>query len=214
MPQFILVGGGFASPPVNTVLPVISGTAQVGQTLTSTTGTWSNTPTSYSYQWKSAGSNVGTDQNTYVPVTGDIGNTITVTVTASNTSGSTPATSAATSAVVAATPIADFTGTPLSGIAPLSVTFTYTGTGGTPVSYSWEKNDGGGWVAFASTPTAQNPTESLAAGTWSVRVTATNTGGSDTKTRTNYVTSTAASTGGNEMSAFTWQIGRPLKEGW
>ena len=42
--------------PLNTVAPVISGTASVGQTLTVTSdGTWTNTPTSYTYQWRRAG---------------------------------------------------------------------------------------------------------------------------------------------------------------
>ncbi len=84
-------------------------------------------------------------------------------------------------------PVADFTGTPTSGTAPLSVAFTDTSTG-TPTSWLWEKNDGSGWVNFSGTPTVQNPTESFAAGTWSVRLTATNADGSDTKTRTNYIT--------------------------
>ena len=33
--------------PVNTVAPVISGTMVVGQTLTTTNGTWTNSPTSF-----------------------------------------------------------------------------------------------------------------------------------------------------------------------
>lgn len=90
--------------PVNSVAPAISGTAQVGQTLTVSNGTWSNTPTSYAYQWKRAGTNIsGATAQTYVPVTADVGNTLTCAVTASNAGGAgTAATSAATSAVVAA----------------------------------------------------------------------------------------------------------------
>ena len=87
-------------------------------------------------------------------------------------------------------PVADFTGTPLSGAASLSVVFTDSSTN-IPTSWLWEKNSGSGWVNFTSTPTAQNPTESFAAGTWSVRLTATNAAGSNTKTRTDYVVSTA-----------------------
>jgi hypothetical protein len=39
-------------PPVNTAAPSITGTAQVSDELTASTGTWTNTPTSYSYQWR------------------------------------------------------------------------------------------------------------------------------------------------------------------
>lgn len=38
--------------PVNTVAPVVSGGPSVGATLSCTTGTWANAPTSYSYQWE------------------------------------------------------------------------------------------------------------------------------------------------------------------
>jgi hypothetical protein len=94
-----------AAVPVNTALPVISGTAQVGQTLATTNGTWTNSPTSFTYQWNHAviGAIPGATASTYVPVTGDIGNTLTVSVVATNSGGSSSAaTSAATGAVVAA----------------------------------------------------------------------------------------------------------------
>jgi Flp pilus assembly pilin Flp len=38
--------------PANTEVPVISGTPQIGQTLTTTSGAWTNSPTSYDYQWQ------------------------------------------------------------------------------------------------------------------------------------------------------------------
>jgi len=38
--------------PVNTSEPQISGVAVQGQTLTGTTGTWSNNPTSFAFQWR------------------------------------------------------------------------------------------------------------------------------------------------------------------
>lgn len=100
--RFALLFGGSSvvPPPVNTVAPAISGTTTVGQTLTATTGTWSGTPTSYSYNWKRNGVTLGAaDQNTYVLVAADIGSTITVTVTATNAGGSASGTSAATSAI-------------------------------------------------------------------------------------------------------------------
>ena len=88
-------GGGGPSAPVNTVAPVISGTAVVGQTLSTTNGTWDNSPTSYSYQWKRGATNIGTNSSTYTLVQADAGNTsnITCVVTATNAGGSANATS-------------------------------------------------------------------------------------------------------------------------
>jgi hypothetical protein len=45
----------FAAAPANTALPTVSGSAFVGSTLTGATGTWSNSPTSFSYQWQRCG---------------------------------------------------------------------------------------------------------------------------------------------------------------
>jgi hypothetical protein len=85
-----------AVAPSNTVAPVISGTAVVGQVLTSTTGTWTGIPTpTYSYQWKRGATNIGTNSSTYTLVAADAGNTsiITCVVTATNSAGSANATS-------------------------------------------------------------------------------------------------------------------------
>ena len=38
--------------PTNTTLPTITGTAQVGQTLTASTGAWNGSPTSFAFQWQ------------------------------------------------------------------------------------------------------------------------------------------------------------------
>jgi hypothetical protein len=81
------------SAPVNTVAPVISGTTTLGSVLTTTNGTWTNSPISYTYQWKRGATNIGTNTNTYTLVTADSLANITCVVTATNASGSTPATS-------------------------------------------------------------------------------------------------------------------------
>lgn len=89
-----ILGGG--SSPVNTVAPVISGTAVVGQVLTGTTGTWTGTPTiTFSYQWKRGATNIGTNTNTYTLVQADAGDAsnITLVVTGTNGSGMSSATS-------------------------------------------------------------------------------------------------------------------------
>jgi hypothetical protein len=90
--------------PVNSTVPVITGTAQVGQTLSGSDGTWTNTPTSYAYQWLANGTPIGgATANTFLLTSAQLGDTITFTVTASNAGGSgSPATSSATSAVIAA----------------------------------------------------------------------------------------------------------------
>jgi hypothetical protein len=92
--------------PVNTGEPKISGTAEVGQTLTTSNGTWTNSPTSFAYQWRRCDaqgngcSNIGgADTSSYLLRGPDNGNTIRVRVTAKNADGSATATSNATSVV-------------------------------------------------------------------------------------------------------------------
>jgi len=83
--------------PTNTVAPVISGTQTVGQTLSTTDGTWSGTPTiTFTYQWKRNGSNiVGATSSTYLLVTADngAGTTIQCVVTGTNSIGNSSANS-------------------------------------------------------------------------------------------------------------------------
>jgi hypothetical protein len=104
--------------PTNTVAPSISGTAQVGQTLTANPGTWtSDTTPTFAYQWNrcdAQGNNctaiTGSTSQTYVIQTADVGKTLRVTVTATNGSGPSSATSAQTAAVTQAGPPATSTG--------------------------------------------------------------------------------------------------------
>ena len=65
----------------------ISGTAEVGQTLTADTDSLEGDGT-FSYQWKRGGTNIGTDKSSYKVKTADVGSTITVTVTRSGNSSS------------------------------------------------------------------------------------------------------------------------------
>jgi hypothetical protein len=77
--------------PVNSALPAVLGTDVVGSTLTCSTGTWANTPTSYTYRWLRDGVAIsGETASTYVSVTGDsyYGVAITCGVTAINATGS------------------------------------------------------------------------------------------------------------------------------
>lgn len=91
-----------AAAPTNTVLPAISGTAQVGETLTALEGTWTGGP-AYTYAWEADGSAIaGATSRTYTPVVGDVGAVLTVVVTGTNSAGSASAESVATAAVIAA----------------------------------------------------------------------------------------------------------------
>jgi len=99
-----------SAAPANTVPPTITGTPTVGQTLTAQDGTWTNSPTSFSYQWMrcNGGGNKcapirGATLKTYVLVASDAGHTIRARVTATNTDGSATAESAQTAAIAAAT---------------------------------------------------------------------------------------------------------------
>jgi hypothetical protein len=97
-------------PPVNSVLPVISGVAVVGSTLVVDSGTWSDPASSFVVVWErcgAAGSCVaiaGASGGSYVVSGDDVGSSVVAVVTASDAGGSASATSAATAPVVAAAP--------------------------------------------------------------------------------------------------------------
>jgi hypothetical protein len=96
-----------ATKPVNTSPPVISGSAAVGSTLTTTNGAWKGNPSpSYTYEWRrcdSAGATcasiAGATSPSYTVVAADAGFTLRVDVTATNSAGSATATSNATAVV-------------------------------------------------------------------------------------------------------------------
>jgi len=97
--------------PVNTALPVISGSAEVGETLTTDNGSWNNSPASYAYAWLRSGAVVsGQTSSTYAVTTADIGKTIAARVTATNVDGSASATSDATDSVPSTLVVEDGSG--------------------------------------------------------------------------------------------------------
>jgi serine protease len=99
--------GGDPDVPASLTPPSISGTAASGDTLTASPGTWTNSPTSYVYQWEncdSAGQGCteidGATSPTYTVSSSDSGRTLAVDVYAADTAASSPdATSAPTDAV-------------------------------------------------------------------------------------------------------------------
>ena len=79
--------------------------------------------------------------------------------------------------------MAQFTGSPTSGVAPLAVSFANSSTGSI-TSYAWDFGDG-------ATSTLASPSHSYAAaGVYTVKLTVTGPGGSNTQTRSNYLTVT------------------------
>lgn len=80
--------------------PSITGTAEVGETLTADEGTWNGSPTSYSFQWlRGTVPIAGADEDTYVIVEDDVGEQLAVLVTATNALGGVSALSDPTSVV-------------------------------------------------------------------------------------------------------------------
>ena len=92
-------------PPEATVIPAISGTKTVGETLTATSGTWPNTDSGYAYQWQRSTDGVtwtnisAATASTYVLVAGDAGYVMRVQVSLSTNAGTSVAYSLATTAV-------------------------------------------------------------------------------------------------------------------
>lgn len=81
-------------------------------------------------------------------------------------------------------PIADFSGTPLSGTAPLSVAFTDLSTN-SPTAWTWDFGDG-------TSATTQNPTHIYNyVGVYTVTLIASSSAGIDSETKIAYITVTA-----------------------
>jgi WD40 repeat protein/hemolysin type calcium-binding protein len=145
--------------PVNTGAPVITGAATVGTTLSTSNGSWTGSPTSYTYQWKrcdSGGGNcifiTGQTSSTYTIVTGDVGSTLKVDVTASNSAGpsTSPGTSAQTAVVTGtATGVpVNLTAPAITGTArvgsPLTTTVGTWNPVATSYTYQWKRCDAAG----------------------------------------------------------------------
>lgn len=162
-------GGTYASaPPTNTAAPSVSGTAQVGNTLTGNDGTWTGSPTSYTRQWyrDNAGGGVytaipGATGSTYVLVDADDACNIKYGVVATNAGGSSAEVrSAAVGPIIEQLP-SNTAAPSITGTA--AVGSTLTGNDGTwthvPTSYArqwYRDNQGGG--TFAAIPGATGNT--------------------------------------------------------
>jgi len=119
-----------ATVPANSVVPQISGITQVGQTLTTTSGTWSGGTDApvYTYQWTRDGVDIATaTAATYQLTTADLGATLAVRVAGRNIAGSSAIVAASVGPITAAFP--SFAVRPDGYTAELS--FANLATGGT-----------------------------------------------------------------------------------
>jgi hypothetical protein len=88
-------GGAPVAAPTNSALPSISGTPSQGNSVTCQNGSWTNSPTSYSYRWQRNGTNISSaTSQSYTIQAADVGQSLTCVVTATNSAGSASATSA------------------------------------------------------------------------------------------------------------------------
>jgi hypothetical protein len=169
--------------PVISVTPVISDvTPKVGEEITVTNGTWTNSPTSFSYQWSRDGLSItGATANAYTPTSADYNLPLTCTVTATNASGSGQSTTSATSNVLPANPvntsIGNITGIYQSGQTLTCSQGTWTGQGTITYAYQWTRDGANIGGATSSTYLATVSDEDK---TVACKITATNAGGSTT----------------------------------
>ena len=194
--------------PKNTSAPALSGTSiQEGLALSVSTGTWSDSPTSYTYQWEACGGSggcaaiTGATSASYTPAPADVGKTLRVLVTATGSGGSSSAYSDSSNAVLSATPVntaapAISPANPRQGVLESASTGTWTGSP-TAYAYQWQQctSAGNGCtdIANGNGPT-YTPVSADIAHTLRVRVTATNAYGS---TSANSATSTAVASPGS-----------------
>ena len=122
-----------AVPATNTPAtgtPTISGTAQVGETLTADTSAIADedglTDASFAYQWVADGADIsGATSDAYTLIDADEGNTISVTVTFTDDAGNDESLTGAATAAVAPKPNSPATGAPaITGTAQVGETLT------------------------------------------------------------------------------------------
>lgn len=190
------VGNSYGAKPLNTVAPAVTGTAQVRQTLSCSTGTWTAAPPSitYTYQWKANGSVIsGATNSTYTIAVAYFGQSISCDVTATNIVGSTTASSNSTAAVAANVPAA-----------PTIGTATATGSSTATVSYTAPADNGGATItSYTATSSPGGITGTLntaGSGTITVSGLSPSTSYTFTVRATNSVGTSAASASSNSIT--------------
>mgnify|MGYP001176819520 CR=1 FL=1 len=184
-----------ASPPLNSVRPVISGTAQRGQTLIGTLGTWSGQDNVYDYRWQRSADDgatwtdiAGATRPTYDLAVGDVGKRVRLLVTATNPDGTLAASSTPTAVVPGSPPVntapPTITGTARRGVVLQGTSGGWDGVGNV-WAYQWQRSTDGG-ASWQDIVGATKTTYTLAAADVGaivrLRVTASNAEDSATET--------------------------------
>ncbi len=209
-----------AAAPVNTVTPLVIGTAAVGDSLSASVGQWSGSPTAYAYGWELCNS-AGAGCATMSGVAGgeitvgsaDSGHTIRTIVTATNASGSTKAVSPASAAVPGtvtpppppAAPTAAFSFSPSAPQTGTAVAFSASAStcADGPCTYSW--SDGASMGSGTSISSTFD-----AAGTESVTLTVTDAIGRTASVEHNVVVTAPAPAPTPPTAAFTVTPASPV----
>jgi len=146
-----------------------------------------NTPTIWNWSFGD-GSSVNTTVQHPIHTYASAG-TFTVSLNATNAGGSNTTTRTNYITVIVPVPVANFSATPRTGYAPLTVTFIDLSTG-TPTSWNWSFGDTR-WFN-TTTATARNVTHDYSnSGIYTVSLIATTAGGSNMKTEAAYINITA-----------------------
>jgi len=142
----VLATAAGAATPQNTALPTISGNAKEGSTLTASNGTWSNSPTSYAYQWQrcatdgtACGDISGATSQSYTLVSGDVHHTLRVAVTAKNSDGAATARSDATDVAGSKNGPSNTVRPSVSGSAVVGETLTVSNGSWSPSATSFQR---------------------------------------------------------------------------
>lgn len=187
----------------------------IGETLTASTGTWSNGPTSFAYQWQRCSGSCtnisGQTSSSYVIQSSDAGDTIDVIVTASNAYGSASQTSSPTGTVASAGgsvpastsgPLID-SGTTVEG-QTLAVTNGSWSNSPTSYTYQWQTcstNQTSCANISGATASTFSPTSTQAGDTLRVALVAHNASGASSPAYSQY-TATVAATASAQTDCF------------
>lgn len=178
-----LAGGGSPAPqpvvPSNTVAPEVSGTPQVGQTINTSSGTWSGTaPITYEYRWQSSadGSTGWADiasatASTFTLQGAQQGLYLRARVRGTNAAGQSGWAASASTGQIAAPPVLAAptrqTAPTVAGTFQVGQTLTigqpavYSGNPAPTISYRWQmRPNGGGTITTLNTGASLTLTES------------------------------------------------------